>query len=327
MYRACSTWQYEVVAHLIEHYRGGVRLGYVAGAEYVALVRSDISNPPQGPPSNHTWSVFKSHDGHRSFARALAGGRALAVYAHRDVRDVVFSLMHKRGLTFAQLLRQGMIHQILANDRFWMGQPDVLVQRYDDLVADPVNGVKELARHLGIGLGESEAARIAELYSRESNRARSAALERRLKEAGVNLDGAAGVQICDPTTLLHWNHMRQSGTGSWRTSATPQERRALHRLCGRWLKSRGYAADPMPARVFSLSPHALGELARAHAALMAGRFNVLLRAASQRFPATARAVKRVLGIPDQPGAGATVWSDPVPSDPVASPSRKGPIAP
>ena len=162
--------------------------------------------------------MIKSHEGDRSFARALAEGRALAVYSHRDVRDVVFSLMHKRGMTFEQLLRQGMIHQILANDRFWTKQPHVLIQRYDDLLADPVAGVTQLARHLGIALEASSARRIADLYSTESNRARTEALRRKLREAGVDLESAANAQICDPTTLLHWNHMRQGKAVSWRTA-------------------------------------------------------------------------------------------------------------
>ncbi len=171
MYRACSTWQYEVVAHLIEQFRGGKRLGYLTIEEYNALLRSDATDVPPAPEGSRLWRMIKSHDGHRSFARSLADGKALAVYAHRDVREVVFSLMHKRALSFDQLVRQGMIHQILENDRFWMRQPDVLVQRYDDLLADPVTGVKELAHHLGLPLSEHEAARIADLYSRESNRA------------------------------------------------------------------------------------------------------------------------------------------------------------
>ena len=44
MYRACSTWQYEVAAHLIEQYLGGQRLGYLTGDQYAALMRSDASN-------------------------------------------------------------------------------------------------------------------------------------------------------------------------------------------------------------------------------------------------------------------------------------------
>src|SRR5262249_25589727 len=138
-YRACSTWQYEIVGHLIELHFEGRRLGYLTGEQYAVLIRSDPGERASGPGTG--WRAFKSHEGDLRFARALARGRARAVYAYRDIRDVIFSLMHKRGLTFERLLRQGMIHQVLANDRFWMRQPHVLVQRYDDILADPTTAV------------------------------------------------------------------------------------------------------------------------------------------------------------------------------------------
>ena len=119
----------------------------------------------------------------------------------------------------------------------------MLVQRYEDLLADPTRGVIELARQLGIRLEESEAARIAAEYSQESNKARTEALRRRLQEAGVDLEIAANAQICDPKTLLHWNHIRQGSSRSWRSLANPRQRRMLARLCGGWLASRGYPAD------------------------------------------------------------------------------------
>ena len=34
MYRACSTWQYEVVAHILERRDKGRRLGYLNGEQY-----------------------------------------------------------------------------------------------------------------------------------------------------------------------------------------------------------------------------------------------------------------------------------------------------
>ena len=182
MYRACSTWQYEVVAHLLEHHRNGRRLGYLTAEQYAGPSRPDAAGAGPGavPPTGSR--VFKSHEGDRCFARAIADGRAVAVYAYRDVRDVVFSLMHKRGLTFEQLFRQGMIHQVLANDRFWTGRPDVLIQRYDEILADPVSAVRELAHHLGIEPAEGEAERIAHEYSLASNKARTEALRRRLEQ-------------------------------------------------------------------------------------------------------------------------------------------------
>jgi hypothetical protein len=309
MYRACSTWQYEVVAHLLEHHGGGRRLGYLTGEQYAALVRSDPGNG--GRASGTGGRVLKSHEGDRGFARALAQGRAVAVYAYRDVRDVIFSLMHKRGWTFEQLLRQGMIHQVLANDRFWTRQPSVLVQRYDDLLADPVGGVLGLARHLGIALAGGEAAEIAAAYSLESNRARTEVLRRRLEQAGLDLNEAANSQICDPTTLLHWNHVRSGGSGSWIAHATPRQRVILARLCGRWLQARGYPLHPAGAEAGATAESHCGwrDALRIEADLAVGRLNYLARAASLRYPRLARMARRLLGSPTEGQAGATVWSE------------------
>jgi Sulfotransferase domain len=318
MYRACSTWQYEVAAHLIEQYFGGQRLGYLTGGQYAERLRLDASSAIDAPVQSTRWRVVKSHEGDRSFARALAERGGLAVYAYRDVREVVFSLMHKRGMTFEQLLRQGMLHQILANDRFWMARPDVLVQRYEELLADPTRGVMELARHIGIRLDEREAARIAALYSHESNKARTEALRRRLQEAGVDLESAANAQICDPTTLLHWNHIRQGETRSWRSLANPRQRRILNRLCGPWLKARGYSADSSEPGTAKVS---VRELVRAEVDIMVGRATFLVRTTSLRYPGMARTIKRILGQPTGGTAGATTWADPTPPHP--KPKRVG----
>jgi hypothetical protein len=313
MYRACSTWQYEVAAHLVEEHGGGHRLGYMAGGEYTALLRQDHEKAKVDSEKKRGGRVIKAHEGERSMAAELAAGRASAVYAYRDVRDVVFSLMHKRGKTFEQILRQGMIHQILANDRFWMAQPHLLVQRYEDLLAHPAAGVKELASHLGFALAEGEAQRVADQYSQDSNRARTEALRQRLEEAGVDLQSSGNAQICDPSSLLHWNHMRQRGAGSWQTSATPRQIASLHRLCGRWLKSHGYSLEGGPARKWALSIRALQELLQAEVDLLVGLANFLIRSISLRFPNTARGAKQLLGLSTETSAGATVWADPIPT--------------
>jgi hypothetical protein len=209
-------------------------------------------------------------------------------------------------MTFEQLLRQGMIHQILANDRFWMARTDVLVQRYEDLLVDPTRGVIELARHLGIRLEEREAARIAAEYSHESNKARTEALRRRLEDAGVDLESAANAQICDPKTLLHWNHIRHGNSQSWRSLASPRQRRMLARLCGRWLMSRGYPADtdlPVSARLYA------SDVVRSEVDLMVGRATFLMRSASSRYPRATRAIKRILGLSIDESTGATSWAD------------------
>jgi Sulfotransferase domain len=311
MYRACSTWQYEVVAHLLEHHRAGRRLGYLTPEEYVRTGRADARKDGPNLPPNPGWNVFKSHDADRCFARSIGQGRAVVVYAYRDVRDVVFSLMHKRSLTFEQLLRQGMIHQVLANDRFWARQPGALIQRYDAILADPVGAVAELARYLGIDPEVGEVERIAHEYSLASNKARTDALRRRLEQEGVDLKESANSLICDPATLLHWNHVRDGGSGSWFAEATPRQRVILEKLCGRWLKSHDYPSLPEGTAPDAYEPLRLasGEKLRLELDIVAGWLSYRVRATSQRFPRLAATIKRWLGIADSSQAGAIVWSE------------------
>ncbi len=311
MYRACSTWQYEVVAHLVEHHRGGCRIGYLTPEQYAGPGHGDSAGGEAEGVGVFGWRVFKSHDGDRRFARAVGQGRAVVIYAYRDVRDVVFSLMHKRRLTFEQLLRQGMIHQILANDRFWTRQSNVLIQRYDDILADPVVAVRALARHLGIKPADGEAERLADEYSLAANKARTEALRRRLEQGGVDLSEASNSLICDSSTLLHWNHVRDGSSGSWFAEATPRQRRILQRLCGGWLQSHGY--PPVPVGASPQAGPAPSMTARERVGIefeiLRGWISFRTRAAAQRFPRLAAAARRVLGIAGPAQAGATVWSE------------------
>jgi hypothetical protein len=295
MYRACSTWQYEVIAHLLERHRRADRLGYLTGEQFEAL--DDREGDDDG------WKVLKSHEEHGRFARVLAEGRAFAVYAHRDVRDVAYSLMHKRKIDFETLVMQGMVHQVLANDRFWSGQPRTIAQRYDRLVADPVTGVEELATHLGLTLEAGEAGGVASEYSFQANRLRTMELGRRLQRGGVNLDDPSTTLAHDRRTLLHWNHMREGRVGDWRERATPRQRLALARICGRWLEAHGYEPDN-PSEIASAlagEPTQPLEAIRWELAMARGSLACTLRCLSLRHPRLARSIKPFLGIaPEAP---------------------------
>jgi hypothetical protein len=296
MYRACSTWQYEVAAHLLERHRRGRRLGYLTGDQFAEL------DDQEG--SRDDWMVLKSHEEHGRFARVLAEGRAIAIYAHRDIRDVAYSLMHKRKLDFATLVRQGMVHQVLANDRFWAAQPRSITQRYDQLVAEPVLGVEELAAHLEIPLEAGEAARVAGEYSFQANRQRTLELGRKLAKGGVNLEDPAIPQAHDCRTLLHWNHMREGRVGDWLERATPRERAVLARICGSWLERHGYQADDSRAIHEALVAEGSANLAETLAwelTMARGWLACALRCQSLRHPRLARNVKPLLGIaPEAP---------------------------
>lgn len=291
MYRACSTWQYDVIAQILERHRQGSRLGYMTGEEFAEY--DDV----QGRPSDG-WRVLKSHEEHPRFRRAVSEGRAAVIYAHRDLRDVVYSLMHKRRLSFNALLAQGMIHQILANDRFWTSRPGVFTQRYENLTRDPTTGITELADRLDVRLADGEAEEIASKFSLEANRRRTLELGRRLREQGVDLADPSNAQYADGETLLHWNHLRDGRTGGWREHAQPRERAILARVVNRWLSDRGYEADQLPRAIEGSPGFTASILDRCLQAR--GWLACQLRCASLRHPHTARAIKSAIGVAPAP---------------------------
>lgn len=235
MYRASSTWQYEIASDLVERHLGGRRIGLVYPAQF----------PGPGPGlAEDAWQVLKFHDANQPMADALVDGRAVCLYSYRDLRDVVFSLMHKFSASFAEIVEGRQFVDIcLRNDAFWRSQPGVLCQRYEELICQPVAGINEIARHLGIELAAGEASRLADEYSLQANRARTEALSRRLVQAGCDLADPANSLQYDPESLLHWNHLREGTAGGWSRQGSLSQVLSLASRCGDWLIEQGYERD------------------------------------------------------------------------------------
>src|SRR5262249_38640346 len=90
-----------------------------------------------------------------------------------------------------------------------------------------------------------------------------------------------------------------------------RQRLILQRLCGRWLRSRGYPSLSDAARPSAASEPAISVIDRSKIEqdILRGWIAYRARDASQRFPRLAAIAKRSLGITDPSHAGATVWSE------------------
>ena len=260
-----------------------------------------------------SWRVLKSHDGHRCFARALSSGQALAVYAYRDIRDVVFSLMHKRGLAFEELLRQGMIHEILINDRFWRRNPGCssTLRRACRGSGDCRGPTRPPSRARGHppGGGRDRRRFLAGIESDADSTLEAAG------EAGIDLTAPGNLQICNPVRLLHSNHLRPGGTGSWQTDLRFSHRVLLDRLCGAWLRAKGYASELEAAALAEQAGYASGVGLHDDLTLAVGQLAFWLRRVAGHCPRTAKRVKQFLGMADSDPelAGGFAGSEPVPS--------------
>lgn len=237
MWRSCSTWQYLVASHLVVEHCSGVKLGRVKGRRFAAHQRR--LDPDQ-------WYVLKNHDGHDSFARALASGQARALYSYRDLRDVTYSLIHlcKSSFEHEVVVRQ-MVRRCVANDRYWLAQPGVLCQRFEDLIADPVAGVRQIADHLELALADGEADKIAAEYSFKSVQRRTQQFTEQLRAQGIDPSAPSSkiFYAKQDGMPLAWNHVREGRAGGWQVQSTPVERVILDAHCGDWLIERGYERD------------------------------------------------------------------------------------
>jgi Sulfotransferase domain len=271
MYRSGSTWQYDVAATLVERYLRGDRLGFVRGEDFESFQAGDCCQ------------VLKAHDAHPAFARSLSNQRAKGIYAHRDLRDVAFSLMHKFSSSFVDVVeRHGLLHTCIENDRFWRRQPGILTQRYVDILADPAKSVREIAVHLGVGVGAAEVAAIVAENTLAANCERTAELARRLQAQGLDLKQPENTLQFDPNTLLHWNHIRGSTAADWRQRATPVERGMLANVTAEWLCERGYEKDR--GWVYEIFQELRYQIERDYAELLAARAELgELRAVKRHF--------------------------------------------
>ena len=222
MYRACSTWQYEVVAHLVEQRWHGERLGYLSAETYATTDDSFSGIRERGRRGRDTWRALKSHEGGRSFARALRSGRALAVYAFRDLATWCFPDA-QAGRLVSGIAPPGDDPPVPGKRPFWRAQP-ACSSSATKIFADPVSrGPPDRAASPGACACRAVRREIADEYSLASNQARIDSLLQRLQEAG-STSRTRQSQICDPTTLLHWNHLGPGGAGSWYDRASARQR-------------------------------------------------------------------------------------------------------
>ena len=136
-----------------------------------------------------------------------------------------------------------MIHQILANDRFWMARPTCSFSATK--TCSPTRPGASSSWLVILASGSTRARRPGSPPYTRTNRTRRAP-----KRCGVDCRKPAWISRARPTPRSATRRPSCTGTTFVRgirspgsALANPRQRRMLERLCGRWLKARGYSAD------------------------------------------------------------------------------------
>lgn len=234
MYRAASTWQYQIAAELAEQYLDGRRIGVVNG-ENLNLV--DYQN------DRDCVRVLKCHRYHPVFAQLANSQQAIQIYSYRDIRDVVLSLSWKLATDIAGVIEDGFLPRAIDAYYQWIKLPGTLIQTYDQITRDPAFAIREIAQHLGVNIDAGMVQRLVKQYSKAANRARTQQLTEQLQASGVQLERPEHALAHDPLSLLHWNHLRDADQEGWFSQLTIQDILRIYPVVGQWLIDAQFEAD------------------------------------------------------------------------------------
>lgn len=217
MQRSGSTLQYQIASALVE----ASALGNAAGWDW-------SSADPSMTDTDRPIYVIKAHLPNPDFESQLRAEHTRYVYCHRDIRDVIVSLIDKYGPMPDHKIEEHVRVYALEPYSHFTRCAHVLVSRYDEMTADLAGEVRRIASFLGVDAHEDTTRSIASSLSLEEQRGY---IRRQDWSDGREWDGR---------TLLHRNHIVDGRTGKWRERLVPRQIDLIHRCAGEWLLAHGY---------------------------------------------------------------------------------------
>jgi hypothetical protein len=227
MPRAASTLQFQIVAEIVETFMAASRLPW--------LPEDELGERLADYALDGRKRVLKVHGIPSVLAEAFADRRAAGFYVHRDVRDVIPSLMDMFGYSFDEAVHS--LKAFVDRHEPVVREHKMFVSQYDVLCSDIAGEAGRYMEFLGLrvdeSLGRAFRERLATEYSLESQRTRV----EKLSEGKATED----TMSFDAHHLLHEGHIRSpegwSGPGG---GLSREEMREVERVFGDWLRSHGY---------------------------------------------------------------------------------------
>jgi len=231
-YRSGSTLQYNLVGEYLEQVGSGCRAGYLEGDAAATLlpIWSLVDQVGLAVVKTHYAVTGSAAGAATSWLDLVADGRAVPLMSLRDWHDVAASMCRKFGVDITALGETALWQDNLREVEAWLAA-GALVQRYDDLTADPVGAMAAAASFLGLAWDGAAAERAA----------RAVAMPQALA-----VQEALATGTYHPRLLLHHDHVATPDGGAWRRWPR-RDRRALERLVAPLIERQGVSWET-PAR-------------------------------------------------------------------------------
>ena len=229
--RSGSTWSFNVCRGLVQEH--ATQHNQACGSTYLPAdqLETFVTQLWQTAPGS---TVVKAHELGPSALAAIHAGSAKAVCTFRDPRDCVASDLEFMGTDLNEcILRVNMTLEFL---KYFQTTRNILLVRYEDMIADRRREIRRIAAHLGINATASVVSRVDDKTNLQSSRNLCRSLKDRPESSLINIQS----HRVDPITHLHENHISDAKVGKWKTIFIPEHGRWLTEYFSSWLLKLGY---------------------------------------------------------------------------------------
>ncbi|GIX06362.1 MAG: hypothetical protein KatS3mg115_0765 [Candidatus Poribacteria bacterium] len=262
MIRSGSTLQYNIVRCL--HTSLNLELQLLGALEIGEETYQRLADAARSP----TRFLIKTHRTRPAVLKLAEKGLIFVLYIYRDLRDVAVSYREKFEAPWEEILAT--LDEEVA--LYWhlkplQGRGKVLWQRYEEVIEDLPQAVRETAVYLGLDADESVVQEVAEACSLQSALRVMLQVRREiLRKAREHfstpistraikklIEESLGIAVGDPVSLIHWDHIssHRGRPGVWKEKLSAQEVQELTSRYRDWFLDAGYRiarSDGSPLR-------------------------------------------------------------------------------
>lgn len=167
--------------------------------------------------------ISKTHSYVPFVARRIKNGYTRGFFSHRDIRDVIVSLMQKGWVeNIDHWLKTDQLEILINNSILWASVKNITIISYEELIKNGKDVIISIAKQVNINLTNDDINNILEKVS--------------IKNTKKTIDSIKGNNEYDVKTQLHQNHIFDGKIGKWKKILTEEQISIINKRSNNFLK-------------------------------------------------------------------------------------------
>lgn len=220
MPRSGSTLLFNIIKEMLKLHTAKIDPYFINDKEYNKLLKNEISLVVK---KNHRYSPLLKN--------RIMKGLSIGFFTHRDIRDVVVSLVQKGRIPdFDKWVNRGRLRKIVNDAFLYASTGKVMMIEYEHLLNQKKNVIDRVEKKLKLNLTDEEKESIIEKTDIEKT-------QKMLKEKDEN-------EQIDYSNHLHQNHISDGKIGKWKQCLTDYEIQVINLEAKDFLNFFNYKSTP-----------------------------------------------------------------------------------